>query len=114
MSSVYSRVRNQKYTDAIWSQLNPVLLDGEVILVELETGIQIKVGDGVTSYTDLPFIDGEVRELFRNMLSDHISSADEGKVLGIDQYGNISLLEVSVLGGGKPLTWGDLLPDTNE
>lgn len=45
-------------TQSNWESANPVLLDGEEILVECSDGItRRKVGDGVSAYSALPFSD---------------------------------------------------------
>ena len=136
-NKIYTRVHNRKATEDSWSQLNPVLLDGEVILVSIEDTIRIKVGDGVTDYNNLPFIDDDIRadveealEALRNQVpNDHtheitdivglqtaldskisanLSSNDAGKVLGIDSQGNV--VPTNALRSG--LTWGDLMGTT--
>ena len=44
-------------TNANWTSNNPILLDGEVIIIYTDSGeTRFKVGDGVNHYTDLPFI----------------------------------------------------------
>lgn len=40
---------------AQWTDLNPVLLDGELV-IEADT-LRLKLGDGVSSYTSLPYTD---------------------------------------------------------
>ena len=46
----------QRYdTKANWEKFNPVLEKGELVLEDNEGTIKQKVGDGVTSYTDLPY-----------------------------------------------------------
>ena len=53
---INARIRNKKDTAANWESKNPVLLDGEVILVEGGNGeVQMKVGDGSSNYKALPF-----------------------------------------------------------
>ena len=57
MPKYYNKVPFIKKTDAQWSSLNPILLDGEVILVTTEDdNIRLKVGDGATRYSDLQFL----------------------------------------------------------
>ena len=62
MSKVYTRVHNQKYTDEQWSELNPVLQNGELVLVSVGDSTRIKMGDGVSDYQSLPFIDSDFRD----------------------------------------------------
>lgn len=53
---VNSRVKLKKDTQANWQAKNPVLLDGEIAIVEIGSDIAMKVGDGVTAYNALEFI----------------------------------------------------------
>ena len=53
-----ARIRLKRDTSANWTSNNPVLLDGEVILVDTANGeIRTKTGDGKKTYTQLPFND---------------------------------------------------------
>ena len=53
---IHTRIKQKKDTDASFSQHNPVLLDGEIVIVDTgSSGIKIKIGNGVSSYNDLPF-----------------------------------------------------------
>ena len=50
------RIRHKKDTSANWTSKNPVLLDGELILVTTDSGeTRFKIGDGAKTYTQLPF-----------------------------------------------------------
>ena len=53
-----TRVKHKRDTDEDWTINNPVLLDGEIIIVDTDTGVtRTKIGDGVQTYTQLPFHD---------------------------------------------------------
>lgn len=53
-----ARVQLKKDTEANFAQADPVLLDGEEILVVCADGkIKRKIGDGVSRYSQLPFPD---------------------------------------------------------
>ena len=53
-----TRIRLKRDTSANWTANNPVLLDGEIIIVDTAGGdIRTKTGDGVKTYTQLPFND---------------------------------------------------------
>ena len=55
------RIRNKRDTSSNWTTNNPVLLDGEIILVDTADGtLRFKVGDGVKTFTQLPFTDQEL------------------------------------------------------
>lgn len=53
-----SRIKTKKDTQANWESANPVLKDGEEILVVCSDGkIRRKIGDGTSSYSSLPYAD---------------------------------------------------------
>ena len=53
-----ARVQNKRDTSANWTANDPVLLDGEIIIVDTAAGeIRYKVGDGTKKYSQLPFTD---------------------------------------------------------
>ena len=59
-----TRVKNKRDTEANWKSKNPVLLDGEIIIVTTTSGdIRFKVGDGKKTYNQLPFQDQKTRDL---------------------------------------------------
>jgi len=50
-----ARVQNKRDSEANWLRENPVLLDGELIVVDLANGgTGKKIGDGETPYNELP------------------------------------------------------------
>ena len=60
------RIQNKRDTSANWEINNPVLLAGELIVVDTNAGsTRFKVGDGTKTYTQLPFQD----EALYNVLS---------------------------------------------
>lgn len=59
-----ARIRWKRDTSANWTSNNPVLLNGEIIIVDTDSGeTRFKIGDGVKTYTQLPFEDEVVRNL---------------------------------------------------
>lgn len=53
-----ARIKHKRDTASNWANKNPTPLDGEIIIVETDGGdIRLKVGDGVTKYNVLPFLD---------------------------------------------------------
>lgn len=64
------RIKHKKDTSANWTSKNPVLLDGELIMVTTDSGeTRFKIGDGVKTYTQLPFQDEVVRNSIPSSLS---------------------------------------------
>lgn len=63
-TTLQTRVQSKRDTSANWTQNNPVLLDGEVIIVDTNAGeTRFKIGDGTSTYTQLPFQDESIRNL---------------------------------------------------
>lgn len=60
--SIDARVKHKKDTSSNWTKNNPVLLDGELIIVVTNSGEErIKIGDGTKKYSQLPFQDEILR-----------------------------------------------------
>lgn len=63
-----TRIKFKRDTSSNWTNKNPIILNGEIILVDTDSGeLRAKVGDGVKSYTQLPFSD----EVIRNLVTEH-------------------------------------------
>lgn len=56
------RIQNRRSTGVEWETVNPLLLDGEIAVVRINGETRLKIGDGVTYYNDLPFIDDPLRD----------------------------------------------------
>lgn len=87
-----SRLRNKIDTSSQWTQINPVILDGELIFVKTSDGkIRAKMGDGVKTYTQLPFLDediynyinSKIEEIQEQALLPPIMPDDNGKFLSV-------------------------------
>lgn len=62
-----TRIKNKRDTSANWESKNPVLLNGEIAIVDTVSGeTRFKIGDGTKKYTQLPFQD----EIMRNSKAD--------------------------------------------
>lgn len=62
-----TRIKNKRDTSANWTSKDPVLLDGELIIVDTANGeMRFKIGDGTKKYSQLPFQD----EILRNSKAD--------------------------------------------
>ncbi len=52
------RTQHTRDTSANWTHYDPVLLNGEIIIVDTDAGeVRYKVGDGTKKYLELPFSD---------------------------------------------------------
>ena len=59
-----TRIKFKRDTSSNWTSNNPKLLNGEIILVDTESGeLRAKIGDGSKTYTQLPFSDEAIRNL---------------------------------------------------
>lgn len=55
---INARHQLSRDTSANWTASDPVLLDGEIIIVDTDAGdVRYKVGDGTKKYSQLPFTD---------------------------------------------------------
>lgn len=80
-TTLNTRVQSKRDTSANWTSNNPVLLDGEVIIVDTNAGgTRLKVGNGTSTYTQLPFQD----EPIYNELNEKLTtpSGSQGQFLG--------------------------------
>lgn len=61
MAEFNTRIKMKRDTSANWTQNDPVLLNGEIIIVDTADGsMRKKTGDGVKRYTQLPFDDENI------------------------------------------------------
>lgn len=59
--TIQATVKNRTDTAANWTQKNPVLAEGEIIVVQTSAGeTRIKIGDGVKTFTQLPYTDEQI------------------------------------------------------
>lgn len=75
-NTINTRIKLKRDTSANWTTNNPVLLNGEQILVDTADGeLRVKVGDGTKTYTQLPFTDEVLRSLINEKANtEHIHS----------------------------------------
>lgn len=61
MAEFNTRIKQKRDTSANWTTKDPILLDGEIIIVDTASGsVRKKVGDGTKKYSQLPFDDEEI------------------------------------------------------
>lgn len=62
-----TRVRNKRDSVSNWTDKNPILLDGEVVVVDSTDGeSRFKIGDGTKHYSELPFQDEYLQNEINN------------------------------------------------
>lgn len=80
-TTLNTRVQSKRDTSANWTQNNPVLLDGEVIVVDTNSGdVRFKVGNGTSTYTQLPFQDEPIYNQINTKLT--TPTGNQGQFLG--------------------------------
>ena len=78
-----SRIKMKRDTSANWTKNDPVLLNGEIIIVDTDAGeTRYKIGDGTKKYSQLPFQDETVRNLINGKLDKTATAADSSKLNG--------------------------------
>ena len=96
MSNFNARIKLKRDTAVNWTVNNPVLLNGEIILIDTDSGeLRAKVGDGVKTYTQLPFTD----EILRNLITNKQNklTGTQGQIVGFDEDGNAIAQDKPVL-----------------
>lgn len=69
--SINARVKHKRDTASNWNSKNPVLLDGEIIIVDDGGIMRLKMGDGSTAYSGLPFFDAASTSHIANKSNPH-------------------------------------------
>lgn len=65
--NIKTRIKYKRDTSANWTKNDPVLLNGEIVIVDTANGeTRTKTGDGKSKYSALPFDDEAMRNLVNN------------------------------------------------
>ena len=65
--NIKTRIKHKRDTSANWTKNDPVLLNGEVVIVDTANGeTRTKTGDGTSKYSALPFDDEAIKNLINN------------------------------------------------
>lgn len=76
------RMQQRRDTQENWEKNNPILLNGEIALVDTPNGeLRMKIGDGANRYSALPFNDDALR-----LLIDTKQDKEDGKGLSTNDY----------------------------
>lgn len=90
------RIALKRDTSANWTTANPVLLNGEIILVDTADGqLRAKVGNGVKTYTQLPFTDEALRALITDVDNNNsaVVMTKDGESRLLDTFNVIKLTQ---------------------
>lgn len=92
MSNFNTRIKLKRDTAVNWTVNNPVLLNGEIILVDTDNSqLRAKIGDGSKTYNQLPFTDEILRNLITNK-QDKITG-QEGQIVQINSSGSATVTD---------------------
>ena len=81
-----TRIKLKRDTSAKWESANPILLNGEKIIVDTANGeTREKIGDGVKTYSQLPFTDEKIRGMITG-------KADSIELERIKYYGDKDII----------------------
>lgn len=87
--TVYTRIQSKRDSSSNWENNNPILLDGEEIIVDTTDGyIRKKIGDGIKTYTQLSFIDEPLRTLILDKSNSTLQQAKDyaDSILGSENF----------------------------
>lgn len=77
IKTINARLPLSRDTSANWTKYDPVLLDGEVIIVDTNAGeTRFKVGNGTSTYTQLPFQDEDIKNSITDV-NDSLTSHEQ-------------------------------------
>lgn len=108
--TIQATVKNRTDTAANWTQKNPVLAEGEIIVVQTSAGeTRLKIGDGVKTFTQLPYTD---EQIYNNVVTSvngqtgDVTLANDSKSLGLASaaIGQIPKIK-AVDSNGVPTEW---------
>lgn len=71
-------IQHRRGTTAQWGDANPVLAFGEVGIENTGTGLRSKIGDGITAWANLPYMDDKALAAAVTAEANANSHADEG------------------------------------
>jgi hypothetical protein len=78
---------NRRDTEANWQSINPIVANGEQIIVDTNSGIKIKIGDGVSHFNDLEYVDKPITDILsqkadKKDIPTNFDGADAAKLEG--------------------------------
>lgn len=88
---INTRHQLSRDTSANWTASDPVLLDGEIIIVDTDAGdVRYKVGDGTKKYSQLPFDDEAIKALIGAKANDSavVHKTGDETIAGAKSFAN--------------------------
>ena len=88
IKNIDARIKNKRDTAANWDKNNPVLLNGEIIIVDTSSGeVRTKTGNGIKNYKQLPFDDEAIKAQITSLsnsipdVSKYVIAEDAGGIV---------------------------------
>ena len=108
--TIQATVKNRTDTAANWTQKNPVLAEGEIIVVQTSAGeTRLKIGDGVKTFTQLPYTD---EQIYNNVVTSvngqtgDVTLVNDSKSLGIASAAVGQIPKIKAIdSNGIPTEW---------
>lgn len=121
--TIQATVKNRTDTAANWTSKNPVLAEGEIIVVQTSAGeTRLKIGDGVKTFTQLPYTD---EQIYNNVVTSvngetgDVTLANDSKSLGLASAAVGQMPKIKAVdSNGVPTEWSPVdmpatLPNPN-
>lgn len=87
MAEYKTRIQHTRDTSSNWTSNDPLLLNGEIVIVDTDAGeVRYKTGNGTKKYSQLPFTD----EAIYNAISNKQNKITSTGILQGDGAGNIT------------------------
>lgn len=100
MSSLKTRIQHKRDTSQNWLAADPVLLDGEIVIVDTNAGEKrTKTGDGTKRFSELPFDDEAVKNLVNGKANQ--STSFTGMLLASGWVDNRQTVSIPGLGASQ-------------
>lgn len=95
MATFYTRIQNKKDTFKNWTDNDPILLNGEIAIVEVpassgavaqEPAILIKVGNGTSKFSELPFSSALAADVYGWAKAETKPTYEANEILNLADY----------------------------
>lgn len=108
--TIQAIVKNRTDTATNWTQKNPVLAEGEIIVVQTSAGeTRLKIGDGVKTFTQLPYTD---EQIYNNVVTSvngqtgDVTLINDSKSLGLASAAVGQIPKIKAIdSNGVPTEW---------
>lgn len=110
--TLLAQIKQRSDTAANWTAKNPIISDGELIIVTTNAGEKrFKVGDGEKTFTQLPYADENILSKIKNYTAgDGISISDTGVIssTGGGSGSDVFIIEIDETGKNITTSFDDI------